>query len=111
MAQNQKEGKYTELTKEERKMPKAEVDLRKLVKRVPVSSDFIHHNKDRCTGCGKCVKICPMDLWELRKGKAEVSRNYAEKCLECGSCWLVCKFDAIDFSYPKGGTGVTWEYG
>lgn len=63
------------------------------------------------SGCGKCVKICPMDLWELRREKAKVSKDYAEKCLECGSCWLVCKFDAIDFSYPKGGTGVIWKYG
>jgi ferredoxin like protein len=52
-----------------------------------------------------------MDLWTLKGGKAHFSKKYNEKCLECGSCWLVCRQNAIDFSYPKGGTGVTWQFG
>jgi ferredoxin like protein len=97
--------------KEEKETVEEEIELRRLVKRVASKDDFIQHNRSLCVGCGKCVKICPMDLWVLRKGKARISKDYSEKCLECGSCWLVCKQDAIDFSYPKGGTGVTWEFG
>jgi ferredoxin-like protein FixX len=88
-----------------------ELELRNLVKRVTAKDDFIRHNKSLCTGCGKCAKICPMNLWSLRKGKARISTDYNKRCLECGSCWLVCKPGAIDFSYPKGGTGVAWEFG
>jgi ferredoxin like protein len=92
-------------------MKEKEIELRKLVKRISTRDDFIRHDRSRCTGCGKCVKICPMDLWTLKGGKARFSKKYTEKCLECGSCWLVCGQDAIDFSYPRGGTGVTWEFG
>jgi ferredoxin-like protein FixX len=92
-------------------MAEKQVELRKLVKRVGGTGEFIRVDETRCTGCGSCVRICPMNLWGLRKDKAVVSRNYSEKCVECGSCWMVCKPDAIHFSYPRGGTGVTWEYG
>jgi ferredoxin-like protein FixX len=92
-------------------MAEKEIDLRKMVKHVKGTGEFIHHDKARCTGCGRCVNICPMELWELRKSKAFISPDYAEKCVECGSCWLVCESNAIEFNYPKGGTGVIWEYG
>nr|MDO8098661.1 4Fe-4S binding protein [Candidatus Njordarchaeota archaeon] len=92
-------------------MTEKQVELRKLVKRIGGTGEFIHLDESRCTGCGNCVRICPMNLWGLRKGKAVVSKDYFEKCVECGSCWLVCETDAVGFSYPRGGTGVTWEYG
>ncbi|WXG44390.1 MAG: 4Fe-4S binding protein [Promethearchaeati archaeon SRVP18_Atabeyarchaeia-1] len=88
-----------------------EVDLRKLVRRVGETGEFIAYSESRCTGCARCVKVCPMNIWGLRKGKAVLSPDYRKKCVECGSCWVVCRSDAIDFSYPDGGTGVVWEYG
>jgi ferredoxin like protein len=92
-------------------MKEKELELRALVKRTGETGEFIRQDKSKCTGCGKCAKICPMELWSMKKGKALIAKDYAKKCVECGSCWLVCNFNAIDFSYPKGGTGVTWEYG
>lgn len=92
-------------------MKTKDADLRKLVKRIAGTGDFIHYSESRCKGCGRCVKICPMNLWGARKGKAIISSDYPKKCIECGSCWIVCPTDAIDFRYPNGGTGVTWEYG
>jgi ferredoxin-like protein FixX len=88
-----------------------EQDLRELVKRVGETGDFLRSEESRCMGCGKCVKICPMSLWRVRKGKATLSSDYTEKCLECGACWMVCPKGAIDFRYPAGGTGVVWEFG
>ena len=92
-------------------MAEEETDLRKLVKRIAGTGEFIKHNIARCAGCGKCVKVCPMSIWKLTKGKAVMSSEYKEKCVECGACWTVCPEDAIDFRYPNGGTGVSWEYG
>jgi ferredoxin like protein len=86
-------------------------DLRTLVKREGKSSDFIHQDAARCVGCGNCVKICPVAVWQMKEAKAVISPDYKEKCVECGSCWLVCDVAAIEFRYPDGGTGVVWEHG
>ena len=82
-------------------MTEKQVELRKLVKRIGGTGQFIRIDDSRCTGCGSCVRICPMNLWGLRKGIAVVSKDHAKRCVECGSCWLVCKPDAIDFSTRK----------
>ncbi len=39
---------------------------------------------DKCTGIGKCVEECPVDIFELEKGKA-VAKNI-EECIECCIC-------------------------
>jgi len=48
---------------------------------------------DKCTGCGECVDICPVSVFEMTDGKSEVVA--ADECLGCESCTGVCEFDAI----------------
>lgn len=48
---------------------------------------------DKCTGCGECVDVCPVDVYELQDGKS--SPVNAEECLGCESCIEVCEFGAI----------------
>lgn len=48
---------------------------------------------DKCTGCGECVDICPVEVYELNDGKSDPSK--AEDCLGCESCVEVCEFGAI----------------
>ncbi|MEM3564644.1 MAG: 4Fe-4S dicluster domain-containing protein [Candidatus Jordarchaeaceae archaeon] len=72
------------------------------MKHVGATGEFIRHNKARCTGCGRRINICPMELWELKKSKAFLSPDYFEKCVGCGSCWLACESKATEFNYPKG---------
>lgn len=50
-------------------------------------------NEKKCTGCGKCVKVCIPKALEMRGGKAAVGIPYA--CLRCGHCAAVCEYDAI----------------
>lgn len=50
-------------------------------------------DRDKCIGCGECVKVCPSHLLELREKKAEVV--YGEACFACGHCWAVCPEEAI----------------
>ena len=49
---------------------------------------------DKCTGCGLCVKECPVSAIRiddlLRKAVID-----PELCIRCGACVLNCKFDAI----------------
>ena len=87
-----------------------EVDKFALSEVIPATRDFIRLDEERCTGCGNCAVVCPMDLWELRDEKAVLSGDYKGKCTECGSCFIACEEDAIDFTYPPGGTGVVFKF-
>ena len=47
----------------------------------------------RCVGCGECIDVCPVNVYELQDGKS-VSINEQE-CVGCDSCAEVCPEDAI----------------
>ena len=49
-------------------------------------------NKDKCTGCGDCVKWCPTNAIELVNRKAVID---LKKCIGCGECVATCNFSAI----------------
>lgn len=46
---------------------------------------------EKCTGCGICVEICPVNAVELKKGKAMIS----DECVVCGQCLAQCPDNAI----------------
>lgn len=49
---------------------------------------------DRCKGCSKCAKACPVNAIE---GKLkEPFRIDEEKCIKCGACIESCPFSAIE---------------
>jgi electron transfer flavoprotein alpha subunit len=48
-------------------------------------------NKDTCTGCGLCVKVCPFGAMKLVDEKAEST----DACTLCGACVKVCPVGAI----------------
>jgi len=48
---------------------------------------------EKCTGCGECVEICPVEVYELQDEKS-VPVN-AEECTGCESCIEVCEQDAV----------------
>jgi len=50
-------------------------------------------DKNKCTGDGECVDVCPVNVYELKDGKAEPVN--AEECLGCESCVEVCESGAI----------------
>lgn len=54
-------------------------------------SNKLKINKDKCTGCGKCIKICVMNNIELSGSKA-ISKN---KCTMCYRCVSNCPNKAI----------------
>ena len=56
---------------------------------------------EKCVGCGECVGICPMQVFELRQGKAVVVNG--EDCLGCDSCVEACESGAIKVSEVQKG--------
>lgn len=56
-------------------------------------------DKDKCDGCGLCVKACHEGAIELIDGKAELVRENV--CDGLGDCLPACPQDAITFMDPE----------
>ena len=54
-------------------------------------SDKLKVNKEKCIGCGKCVKLCPMDNLSIANGKAEAG----DRCTLCYRCVNHCQAQTI----------------
>lgn len=48
---------------------------------------------DKCVGCGECVDVCPVEVYELNDGKSVPVHD--DECLGCESCVEVCEANAI----------------
>jgi NAD-dependent dihydropyrimidine dehydrogenase PreA subunit len=47
----------------------------------------------RCTGCGRCVEVCPHGVFAIEGRKARLVN--ADGCMECGACQVNCVSGAI----------------
>jgi len=50
-------------------------------------------NKDRCTACSMCMRVCPVEA--ITGTRAEKYTINPEKCISCGQCFDVCKFTSV----------------
>jgi NAD-dependent dihydropyrimidine dehydrogenase PreA subunit len=49
---------------------------------------------ENCNACGKCVEICPTDVFELvDNGPVQIARK--NDCQNCMNCELYCPTDAL----------------
>ena len=46
-----------------------------------------------CIGCGRCLEVCPHQVFSLAEKKASLMDRDA--CMECGACALNCPVKAI----------------
>lgn len=49
---------------------------------------------DKCTGCGKCVEVCPHQVFAKRNRKVEIIDK--DRCMECGACAVNCPLHALE---------------
>jgi nitroreductase/Pyruvate/2-oxoacid:ferredoxin oxidoreductase delta subunit len=49
-------------------------------------------DRERCIGCGECVRVCPSQTLAMQDGKAVVT---GERSLGCGHCAAVCPVEAV----------------
>ena len=55
-------------------------------------------DKDKCIGCGKCIKDCVSEKLRLVDGKAQFM---FERCIQCGHCFAICPTSAVSMrDYP-----------
>jgi ferredoxin len=50
-------------------------------------------DREKCTGCGRCVEVCPRGVLVMRERKAEILDR--DRCIECGACQRNCAFEAV----------------
>ncbi|MCL1819106.1 MAG: 4Fe-4S binding protein [Oscillospiraceae bacterium] len=51
---------------------------------MPIS---VRLDKEKCKGCTRCVKQCPVEAIRVRFGHAKILEN---KCIDCGQCVRAC---------------------
>ena len=49
-------------------------------------------DKDKCTGCGACANVCPVDAITVE----DVAVVDEETCIDCGTCVGECPVEAIE---------------
>ena len=69
---------------------------------VPVAPVLCHFNqgtegfriKDNCISCGKCVKLCPMNVIDMQDRKPVWN---IKRCAHCMSCIQNCPVESIEY--------------
>ncbi len=57
-------------------------------------------DREKCTGCGVCLDVCPHEVLELRE-KRILIRN-RDACMECGACSRNCPVGAVSVEAGVG---------
>lgn len=72
------------------------------------TTNFIPYIQEAaCTGCRKCVTVCPVEAITLvsandpQHPKSKKARLYEDICLGCGVCAKVCPIDSIEMRSRK----------
>ncbi|MEC9492874.1 4Fe-4S dicluster domain-containing protein [Flexistipes sp.] len=66
--------------------------------------EIVHND---CTGCGKCVEVCPVEAMSLVSANNPVKPRYKkadideDRCLGCGVCVRVCPAQCINMEPRK----------
>ena len=62
---------------------------------VAIGHAIVQEFDEKCKGCGRCSKVCPMGidvrkLVKAKENKGMVSEDYVSQCIHCNSCSFVC---------------------
>lgn len=57
-------------------------------------------NKEKCTLCFACVRVCPVKAIEVKKNN-DFATILPNRCVGCGSCYTICPYGAISYRDSK----------
>ena len=99
------------MTEGEKKQVNVDDKLAK-VKYVPDTEAHLKPDDKQCSICKSkvCTFICPAKVYEWDEENQRLIVGY-ENCLECGACRIACEKKCIEWNYPKGNKGVTFNQG
>ena len=49
-------------------------------------------DKSKCTGCGECIDVCPVEALTIANSLCVVDEG---NCADCGACIDVCESGAL----------------
>jgi len=83
------EGKAGNIKEAVRYLNEARVEVQEL-------ATYVEKNEERCTHCGMCLSICPVEALTVEMPSWRV-RYDAERCIACGMCIDACPPGAMKF--------------
>jgi len=57
----------------------------------------IQYDKDKCTGCRLCIRVCPSEAIEFKPDKKKI-KIYLARCTFCSQCNDVCPVQCLSMS-------------
>ena len=66
---------------------------------IHVTGNLAEIDYDKCVGCGKCAKMCPLNNIELKNSKPVWGKN----CTHCMACICLCPTEAIEYGKKSVG--------
>ncbi len=69
-----------------------------------ITDKHFHINKERCTGCGRCIKSCPVANMSA-DSNGFPQWMHSGKCLSCFACYHHCPVRAIEYGMRTKGKG------
>ena len=57
----------------------------------------IQYDKDKCTGCKLCLKVCPSEAIEFKESEKKI-KIYLARCTFCSQCNDICPFKCLSMS-------------
>ena len=67
-------------------------------------------NDALCTGCGRCVLICPVDVFRTSPETGKATTPYAEDCDGCRICTDECPAACITIDDSEKASGTVSIY-
>jgi len=69
------------------------IKRKKIPRDVLMATYFLREtDRERCTGCGQCVEICPVNVIKMEGDFPVVDRDW---CIGCGVCAVPCPVSAV----------------